>query len=139
MIYISHRGNLNGKNPDKENHPEYIMSAIKKGYDVEVDVWYKHGWWLGHDIPQHKIDFDFLETKGLWIHAKNIESVEQLSDKNINWFWHENDKVTITKCGYIWCFPNNECDGGIMVEFGQNTNKKIIGVCSDSIEKWKYQ
>ena len=38
MILISHRGNINGPNPEMENNPEYIQKALDLGYDVEVDV-----------------------------------------------------------------------------------------------------
>ena len=41
MILISHRGNLNGPKPDQENSPNYINNAISKGYNVEIDVWFK--------------------------------------------------------------------------------------------------
>ena len=34
MILISHRGNINGKNLNIENHPSYIDKAIEAGYDV---------------------------------------------------------------------------------------------------------
>ena len=37
--FISHRGNINGRNSEMENHPEYIMAALREGYDVEIDVW----------------------------------------------------------------------------------------------------
>ena len=41
MILISHRGNLDGVNPDRENSPTYIKEAISSGFDVEIDVhWY---------------------------------------------------------------------------------------------------
>jgi hypothetical protein len=50
MILISHRGNINGKQPDKENHPLYIFEAIKQGFQVEIDVWFIDGKFkLGHD------------------------------------------------------------------------------------------
>ena len=50
---ISHRGNMKGKNPDRENHPDYIMEALNKGYHVEVDVHYKDGdLYLGHNEPK---------------------------------------------------------------------------------------
>ena len=29
MILISHRGNINGPNPEMENNPEYIQKAIR--------------------------------------------------------------------------------------------------------------
>jgi hypothetical protein len=40
MIYISHRGNIDGKKPHLENSPSYIDEAIELGYDVEVDLWF---------------------------------------------------------------------------------------------------
>ena len=50
MYLISHRGNLNGIQKDKENEPEYIISAIDKGFDVEVDVRFENNkFFLGHD------------------------------------------------------------------------------------------
>jgi hypothetical protein len=51
MKFISHRGNLSGRNPESENSPSYINMALKLGYDVEVDVWYIDGkWYLGHKL-----------------------------------------------------------------------------------------
>jgi len=38
MILISHRGNINGQNLEKENSPDYVLEALSKNYDVEVDV-----------------------------------------------------------------------------------------------------
>ena len=40
MKLIAHRGNIDGAKPLDENNPEYIDTAISKGYDVEVDVYY---------------------------------------------------------------------------------------------------
>jgi hypothetical protein len=56
MIYISHRGNIDGKNPQLENKPSYIDHAISLGYDVEIDIWMIDGFlFLGHDAPQYGI------------------------------------------------------------------------------------
>ena len=34
----------------KENNPDYIMKAVDKGFDVEIDVWFKNNdFYLGHD------------------------------------------------------------------------------------------
>jgi hypothetical protein len=52
MILISHRGNLNGPNPERENHPDYIWEALRAGFEVEIDVWWVEGKFkLGHDEP----------------------------------------------------------------------------------------
>ena len=29
-------------------------------------------------------------------------------DKTFNYFWHQNDKFTLTSKGYIWTFPGNK-------------------------------
>lgn len=45
MKIISHRGNLNGRNVFTENSVESINLALKHGFDVEIDVWYKNNNW----------------------------------------------------------------------------------------------
>ena len=102
MIFISHRGNINGINKKYENNPTYIQSAINKGYYVEIDVWYKNAFFLGHDRPQFKVSQKFLENKKFWCHAKNIEALEKLQKLKTKYFWHQEDDYTLTSNGYIW-------------------------------------
>ena len=64
MILISHRGNLNGKIPEYENNPLYIDRALGKGYDVEIDVWFRDDmFFLGHDFPTYRVEIDYLRNK----------------------------------------------------------------------------
>ena len=50
MRIISHRGNVRGRVPGRENAPSYIDCALGNGYVVEIDVWVIDGeYWLGHD------------------------------------------------------------------------------------------
>jgi hypothetical protein len=142
MILISHRGNINGKDPDKENNPDYIISAISKGFEVEVDVWYDEGFYLGHDGPEYKVDTQFLDfySDKLWCHAKNIEAVvEMRTNSKIHYFWHQEDDITLTSQGYIWAYPGKQpIKGSIAVMpyiYGDDVSK-CIGVCSDYIEKF---
>ena len=88
MKLIAHRGNLKGKNPKYENHPDYILDAVWAGFDVEIDVWNVKGQWLlGHDAPIYSIKQDFLENEKLWCHAKNFQSLtSMLNNKNIHSF-----------------------------------------------------
>ena len=103
---ISHRGNLEGPNPSTENTPKQIELALKKGFDVEVDVWkIDDKWFLGHDKPEHEIDFSFLFKDFLWIHTKNIAALEGLKGYGLNYFWHQNDDYTITSRGVVWTYP----------------------------------
>ena len=72
MILISHRGNIDGRNPIYENSDKYCQTAIDKGFNVEIDVWYTDTWWTGHDRPGYRVDTDFLKKREVWCHAKNI-------------------------------------------------------------------
>jgi hypothetical protein len=140
MILISHRGNINGKQPKLENKPSYINLAIKQGYNVEIDVWYNSGFWLGHDKPLYAIDISFLKNKKLWCHAKNIEAIIEMKKHPIHCFWHQKDDVTLTSQGYIWVYPGKqqiENSIAVLPEIYNDDISKCIGVCSDNIEKYK--
>ena len=146
MKLISHRGNLNGPNPERENHPDYIMEAIQAGYDVEIDVWFKDGkFYLGHDEPQYLFPYDLLNGyyNKLWIHCKDMESLSNLNEldsngSKLNYFSHENDLGVLTSRGYIW--SANLYKRGILVMpemFDKEPNEDTLGVCSDYIVNYK--
>jgi hypothetical protein len=85
MTIISHRGNLNGPDLEKENTPEHIIAAINSGYvdGVEIDIWFFDGrFYLGHDKPMIEIDESFIvENFGrLWLHSKTVETDDVLSN-----------------------------------------------------------
>ena len=140
MKIISHRGNLEGINTELENKPEQITKVINVGFDVEIDLRTKNGkLFLGHDYPQYKIDYEWLETnnKSLWIHAKDYESVDFLRTTNFNWFWHDKDEMTLTSHGYIWSNIGKYVNNGITVCLDyQELPSYILGVCTD--EPLKY-
>ena len=107
MIVISHRGNLEGVNPEKENSLSYIAHAIHKGYEVEIDLRSKGGkLFLGHDTPDHPVTPEWLEIyrNYLWIHVKDFESLKWLTSQEVEfkYFCHESDKYCLTSNGYIW-------------------------------------
>ena len=144
MVLIAHRGNTNGPMELWENEPTYIDIAIKKGFDVEVDVWYVDGQlYLGHDKPQYGVDFRWFSDRvlRLWVHCKNIESVIffKTNQYEFNYFWHETDTITLTSLNYIWVYPGNqpiEKSISVMPEINNDDTKQCIGVCSDFIEKY---
>jgi hypothetical protein len=144
MIYISHRGNINGKIEEYENHPKYIDNAIDLGYDVEIDVWMVEGvLLLGHDEPQYGITQQWLNERvnKLWIHCKNVEAVEWFyAIKSFNYFWHQEDTLTLTSKGYIWAYPGKQpiSDSiAVMPEIHNDSLFLCLGICSDVIEKYK--
>ncbi len=144
MILISHRGNLNGKIPTNENHPDYIDEAIHAGYNVEIDVWMSEGvLYLGHDEPQYGITQHWLNERyeHLWIHCKNVEAMEWFNSiSGFNYFWHEDDTLTLTSMNIIWAYPGKQPIKGSIAVLPEIHNDKLdacIGICSDYITKYK--
>jgi hypothetical protein len=146
MRLISHRGNINGPNPVRENSPYYIMEALTEGYDVEIDVWLINGeLFLGHDEPQYKIDATWLIDRAskLWVHCKNIDALIYLKkcEQNINYFWHQEDDVTITSLGFFWTYPGKQLTNNSIAVMPEIKNFNDIdisyGICSDVIKKYK--
>ena len=145
MIFISHRGNLNGVNPERENSPEYIDEAIAYGFDVEVDLRVRDGiLYLGHDECQYEVSPKWLyERVGeLWIHAKDFGAVDWHSRSIVNhkYFCHESDRSTLTSNRLIWCHDlSNKMSRKCIIpllsldqvnEFNQT---EFYAVCSDYV------
>lgn len=160
--FISHRGNIYASDflgNSFENTPDYIDTAIKLNFDVEVDVWSVNGLlYLGHDVPETRVPLSFFKDrfKYLWIHLKNVEAVSiflynDLIDRSIyNYFWHEQDLLSITSRGYIWSSQLN-VQGGSPNYIFMDSNAKFAknslnihtilnnnfnsygGICSDNI------
>jgi len=145
MILISHRGNINGRLESWENEPTYIDKAIKDGYDVEVDVWFVDGFlYLGHDKPNYGVDFRWFRDRlsKLWVHCKNVEAISYFSDcgYDINFFWHQEDTLTITSKKYIWVYPGKQPvknSISVMPEIYDDDISECKGICSDFIQNYK--
>jgi len=136
MIVISHRGNTTGPVKQTENRPQTIQPLLDKNIHVEIDVWLiGDSFFLGHDDPLYKTDIKFLLQKNLWCHAKNLKSLEEMLKHDINCFWHENDKHTLTSNGYIWTYLNQKtCDKSIIVDLSKKWKEKnynCYAICVD--------
>jgi hypothetical protein len=153
MMLISHRGNINGRNIDRENTVSYIQEALSEGYHVEVDIWLVgKKWYLGHDAPMVQVNEEFLlernQTPSLWLHCKNIEALSRLTwyrdYKGFpNFFTHDTDPYTITSNGFIWVYPGKPlCERSICVlpeRASYSTEELTVccGICSDFIIRYK--
>jgi hypothetical protein len=139
MKIIAHRGNLEGPNPEQENHPDYIDRAITDGFYVEVDVWYDgKQYWLGHDGPQYQFPERYWKhnQERLYCHAKNREAFEQMAQDGVyQYFWHQTDDYTLTSRGVIWVYPRKPILRRsiiVMPELGYQGNLfECYGICTD--------
>lgn len=143
MIIISHRGNIRGPVPDRENRPSYIDCAIGNGYHVEIDVRLVDGeLWLGHDEPQYKIDHNWLDKRRnyLWLHCKNLEAAKECWEYHS--FCHMGDPFTYTSNGKIWLHDlSQKIDENVIIPLLSDndvnglSDKSILdsvyGVCTD--------
>ena len=145
MKLISHRGNLKGPIPNKENRPSYIDCAIKLGYEVEVDIRFIGGeFYLGHDTPDYRIppSWILLRMDNLWFHCKDIDSAHELKRLNegIKFFCHSNDPYIITSTGNLWVHDlnmtlNNNCIIPLLTkkEMDSYNINYVYAICSDYI------
>lgn len=145
MIYISHRGNIEGPDSSLENHPDYIKTAIKGGFQVETDVWFINGKYiLGHDEPQYEVPRSFLSNAKLWCHAKNMETILDLTSRGnlIHSFYHDSDDCTLTSKGWVWTYPGKLIFGNksiaVVPERVPGWNISLgAGICSDYISQYQ--
>jgi hypothetical protein len=143
MIYISHRGNLDGINTKRENSLDYIDEAINAGYDVEIDLRCKNNrLFLGHDTPDYPVADDWLRERkdSLWIHVKDYFSLVWIlkNDFGYKYFCHENDRYTLTSNGYVWShdLKNKMTDRCIVPLLSKKqierfSQRKFYAVCTD--------
>jgi len=145
MKFISHRGNIRGREEEKENLPQRIEECLQLGLDVEIDVWCVDGrLFLGHDKPEHTVSIDFLRRERIWCHTKNINALSILSDEpDVHCFWHQEDDYTITSRGVIWVYPGKTLTKKsicVMPEKSDYTHEQMglcSGICSDYILEYQ--
>jgi hypothetical protein len=137
---IAHRGNLYGRNIDRENHPSYIGEALNAGYECEIDVWNIRGnWMLGHDEPKYHVNIRWLDHPGLWLHCKNKDAFRLMTSSLHNVFWHETDVMAYTTRGNIWTTHWDMLDRRTVIMCLDEAIPqseillKIHGICSDYI------
>lgn len=161
-IIISHRGNLDGPNPVRENRLDYISEALKVVLFCEVDLW-KFGEYLflSHDKPvstneyQVGVEHFLYENKDkLVIHCKNIQALQMMTGlKNsyqYNYFWHENDAYTLTSAGWIWAYPDKQVfttrhqqvdtfSVAVMPEINDTDTKNFMAICTDFVHNYMHK
>jgi YrbI family 3-deoxy-D-manno-octulosonate 8-phosphate phosphatase len=102
MKIYAHRGNLNGPNPERENNPKYLDEALKAGFCVELDVWFKDGcWFTGHDKPTFIVPLQYLMDSNKLCHAKDLATCKELEkyDYAIHYFYQDEEMAVHTSEG----------------------------------------
>jgi hypothetical protein len=141
MFWLSHRGNLDGPNPELENSVPYVQAALERGFDVKIDVWSKNGaLFTGNDGPLYPISIDFLAKERVWCQARDITTlVKLLTDYRIHCFWLDKDTACLTSMKYLWTLPGHKLTSRSICVFPElaghegHWHTTTQGVCSDRI------
>ena len=146
MIFIAHRGNLFGPQPDKENTISYIDTALQDGFAVEVDVldYNEKGMFtLGHDKAQEEVDVKYITQKNLFAHAKNYKSLTGLLKHGAHCFYHTDEEYVLTSNNIIWCYPgvsyanNDNCVIVLPEIYPMKPWRSAYGICSDYVANYR--
>lgn len=154
MFKIAHRGNLDGPDPTRENHPDYLKRALDEGFCIECDVWFDSknngnpAWYFGHDAPQYAFsDFgltpeNFLVNQRVFVHCKDLASLHALLPLDVNCFFHDTDAFTLTSKRHIWTFPGQALTPAsicVMPERADYTVSQLrscLGFCTDYVRQY---
>lgn len=142
---ISHRSNLNGIDPSRENCPECIKEVISLGFDCEIDISCKRifeykSLFLGHDEPMYHIEIDFLlkNAPKLFIHCKDFNSLDYLQKFNeLNIFFHNRDEHVFTSKGNLITHqdqPKTTKNGIIVLK--DKPTRQNLPMCAGLITDW---
>ena len=139
MKLIAHRGNYDGKKPQKENTIEYIQDCLSLGLDAEIDIRLDDKkLFFGHDYAQENFIADQWEKykNKLWVHCKDIETALIFKKfSGWNYFMHDNDDAAITSKNILWCHPRvGPIKGTVLVDIERKFELEgLYGVCSDNL------
>jgi DNA mismatch repair protein MutH len=138
MLIISHRGNLEGPDPELENRPEQIDLAISKGFLVEVDLNTDRGW-LGHCRPTYHVGLNWLlhRKDHLIIHLKDAVAINRLFSLGFHFFAHDKDPFVVTNRGLVWTTSDIHASLGKGIWVINERKEKVsessllTGICTD--------
>lgn len=119
-ILIANRGNISGRQPEKENTPAYVQAALKAGYHACVDVIYHHGAFclIAADRLITTPPSFFVNPK-IWSRAYDAMTLDALCGLGAHSLPNLIDGFTFTSAQFIWTLP------------GQPLSPRSIAVCPE--------
>ena len=151
MILISHRGNTNRVDDNRENTRSYIQEAIDRGFDVEIDIWYfDNKFWLGHDKLEKEVSINWIlkRKSRLWIHCKNFKALTKLIDTELRVFYHKKEAYVVISDKHIWAHNLKSVDDKCIIPLLDKNklenwkrrtiakSSEVYGICSDYVGLW---
>lgn len=105
-IIISHLGNLDGRQPDLENTLPYLQTALKKGWHVCAQVFFRHGkFLLPHNAGLTPVPPAFFSNQKVWCVALDPPTLDALCDINAHTIPATAADVVLTSAQFLWTLP----------------------------------
>ena len=80
---------------------------VCRGLECDVQM-YKDKLYFGHDEPQEEVDISLMTMQNVFCHAKDLNAMMAMIDmKDVHCFWHQEDTITLTNKGFVWCYPGH--------------------------------
>jgi hypothetical protein len=147
-IVIANRGNISGRDPDRENHPAYVQAALKAGWHVCVDVFFQHGTFFLPHAPVGNRNYSplppaFFSNQRVWSRALEPTALDALCNINAHCFMF-NAEPTLTSAQFIWTpYPGFLTDRSIAVMSDSSADfltwldsAEPAGLCSDEPSRY---
>lgn len=149
MYFFSNLGNINCKNEELENTPDYILNALNHNYYVKINViYYNDNLYLRNKFNDIKIDLSFLEKNEILIECLDFLTLNffiMLNSNKIHYFYNNNNinNISLTSKQFIISYKetskytilidskNYHRDGDIDIGI-------CLGICSNFIESYKH-
>ena len=142
-LLISHRGNIHGMNPGRENDPVYVQEAIHQGYYVMVNVWLvgESSVALGTLRPTYPVDISFLRNRCIICEAMTEETLNFLISQQVHCFMTGQDRTKLTSGGLIWYRSNQKITPRTVMympewyipDIESLADFRCAGICSDRV------
>lgn len=108
-IIISHLGNIDGRQPERENTLKYLQEALKAGWHICVDVQFLRGSFvLPHDRGFDVAPPGFFSKQRVWSRCHNAETMDALCNINAHAFLGVDCALALTSAQFIWTLPPHD-------------------------------
>lgn len=137
-IVISHLGNINGRQEERENTLSYIREALDAGWHVCVHVRYCNGsFLLPHATGWAAAPPALLSKQRVWCYTDDADSMDALCGVNAHAFFASDSLPTLTTAQFVWTPPPHPLAVRSIAAFPELTDDSWLlaaepaGVCSN--------
>jgi hypothetical protein len=105
-IIISHLGNIDGRNEERENTLPYIQEALKAGWHVCIEVVFRNGnFLLPHIHGMTPVPPALLSKQRVWVRTHDAETLDGLCTINAHCFFGGESPLALTSSQFIMTMP----------------------------------